>query len=174
MRARQPGPSEERQTLSALGRHRRVGYNGAYASFETGSRSQQGIPTTWWDFFSLYDMVVTRFRLGTPMTVKAMIGRVTLAGRTEEGDRMMGSPRTDVIESTAGQIAAEIARLGIDPARPVILTVEPDDWLTRARLECRKRVDTAGLTDEDIDRLIKEARAEANEDMRRDASPQPK
>lgn len=79
----------------------------------------------------------------------------------------------EVIESTAGQVAADLARHGIDPARSVTVMVEADDWLTRARAEMRKRVEAAGLTDDDIDRLIKEARREANEDMRRKANPSP-
>ncbi len=72
----------------------------------------------------------------------------------------------EVIESTVGQAATDLARRGIDPSRPVTIMVEPDDWLTRARVEMRKRVEAAGLSDDDIDRLIKEARREANEEMR--------
>jgi hypothetical protein len=79
----------------------------------------------------------------------------------------------EVIESTVGQVAAELARRGIDPDRPVTVTIEPDDWLTRARRETRKRVEAFGLTDDDIDRLIQEARCEANDDMRRLAGPPP-
>jgi hypothetical protein len=77
----------------------------------------------------------------------------------------------EVIESTAGEIAADLARRGIDPSRPVTVMVEPDDWLTLARAEMRRRVEAARLSDADIDRLIKEARREANEDMRREADP---
>jgi hypothetical protein len=67
----------------------------------------------------------------------------------------------EVIESTVGQVAAELARRGIDPDRPVTVTIEPDDWLTRTRRETRKRVEAFGLSDDDIDRLIKEARRDA-------------
>jgi hypothetical protein len=77
----------------------------------------------------------------------------------------------EVIESTAGEVAADLARRGIDPARPVTIMIEPDDWLTRSRVEMRRRVEAAGLSDEDIDRLIKEARREANNEMRREADP---
>jgi hypothetical protein len=73
----------------------------------------------------------------------------------------------DVIDSTAGEVAADLARRGIDPARPVTVMIEPDDWLTRARAEMRKRVEAVGLSDEDIDRLIKEARRAANKEMRK-------
>ena len=72
----------------------------------------------------------------------------------------MKDATVEVIESTVGQIAAELARRGIEADRPVTVTVEPDDWLTRARRESRARVVAAGLSDEDIDRLIKEARRE--------------
>ena len=74
----------------------------------------------------------------------------------------------EVIESTVGQAASDLARRGIDPARPVTIMIEPDDWLTRARVEMRKRVEAAGLSDDDIDRLIKEARRQANDETRRE------
>ena len=72
----------------------------------------------------------------------------------------------DVIESTAGQVGDDLARLGIDPARPVAVVLEPDVWLTSARAEMRKKVDAAGLSDAEIDDRIKEARREANAEMR--------
>lgn len=72
----------------------------------------------------------------------------------------------DVIESTAGEVANDLARRGIDPACPVAVVLEPDDWLTRARAEMRKKVEAAKLSDSDIDALIKEARREANAEMR--------
>jgi hypothetical protein len=85
----------------------------------------------------------------------------------------MSENRIEVIESTVGQAAAELARRGIDPDRPITITIEPDDWLTKARSETRKRVEAFGLSDDDIDRLIQQARREANEDMRREAKPSP-
>jgi hypothetical protein len=72
----------------------------------------------------------------------------------------------DVIESTAGEVGNDLARLGVDPARPVAVVLEPDDWLNRARAEMRKKVEAAGLSDAEIDDLIKEARREANTEMR--------
>ena len=80
------------------------------------------------------------------------------------------SMQSEFIESTAGQIAAELARRGISPERHVTIMVEPDDWLERARRTCRKKVEAAGLTDADIDNLIKELRREVNDDMRRDGT----
>ncbi len=79
----------------------------------------------------------------------------------------------EIIESTAGQVAAELARRNIDPARLVTVTVEPEDWLTVGRRDSRPRIDAAGLSDSAIDSLIKDARREANEDMRRGATAQP-
>ncbi len=66
----------------------------------------------------------------------------------------------EIIESTAGQIAAELQRRGIDPARPVIVAVEPDDWIAEARRYAHPKVVAAGLSDDDIDKLIKRAQEE--------------
>ncbi len=65
---------------------------------------------------------------------------------------------TQYIETTAGEAAAELARLGISPDRHVTITVEPDDWLTEARRYSRPRVIAKGWLDEDIDRIIDEER----------------
>jgi hypothetical protein len=65
------------------------------------------------------------------------------------------------IESTAGQVAAELARRGIAPEQRVTITIEPeepDDWIARARKFARPKVIAEGWTDEDIDRIIKEER----------------
>jgi len=71
--------------------------------------------------------------------------------------------KAEVIETTVGKIneaAAELARRGLDPHDRVTIMIEPDE-LIPGRRACRARVIAAGLTDEDIDRLINEARAEA-------------
>jgi hypothetical protein len=65
-----------------------------------------------------------------------------------------------ISESTAGQVAAELARRGIDSARPVIIAVEPDDWIAQARRFARPLVEADGLSDDDIDRMIKLAQGE--------------
>jgi hypothetical protein len=65
------------------------------------------------------------------------------------------------IESTAGQVAAELARRGIAPDQHVTITIEPaepDDWITKARRFARPKVIAEGWTDEDIDRIIDEER----------------
>jgi hypothetical protein len=55
---------------------------------------------------------------------------------------------------------AELQRRGIDPARPVIIAVEPDDWIAKARRFARPLVEADGQTDDDIDRMIKKAQRE--------------
>ncbi len=66
----------------------------------------------------------------------------------------------EIIETTAGEVAAELQRRGIDPSRPVVVAVEPEDWLTEVRRFSRPLVEAEGWTDEDIDRMIKEAQHE--------------
>ena len=70
---------------------------------------------------------------------------------------------TEMIETTVGELAeaaAELARRGLDPSDRVTITIEPDE-LIPGRRACRARVIAAGLTDDDIDRLIDKARSEA-------------
>ena len=69
--------------------------------------------------------------------------------------------RPETIESTAGQVAAELARRGIRPEDRLAITIDPEqDLLFRGRKESRVRVLAAGLTDDDIERMIEEARNE--------------
>jgi hypothetical protein len=70
------------------------------------------------------------------------------------------SSRSEVIETTVSEVAAELVRRGLDPNDRVTITIEADE-LIPGRREARARVVAAGLTDEDIDRLINEAREEA-------------
>ena len=67
------------------------------------------------------------------------------------------------IESTAGQVAAELARRGVAPGQRVTVTIEPDepdDWITKARKFARPKVIAEGWSDDDINRLIKQAQQE--------------
>jgi hypothetical protein len=67
------------------------------------------------------------------------------------------------IASTAGRVADELARRGVAPEQPVTITIEPeepDDWITKARRFSRPKVIAEGWTDEDIDRLVKQAQHE--------------
>ncbi len=73
---------------------------------------------------------------------------------------MMGSQAT-VIESTAGQVAAELSCRGIAPGQRVTIAIEPDapnDWIEKARLFARAKIIAEGWSDADIDRFIKEER----------------
>jgi len=62
------------------------------------------------------------------------------------------------IETTAGEIAAELARLGVAADQRVTVAVQPDDWLTEVRQVTRPRVMAEGWSDADIDRVIDEER----------------
>ena len=67
--------------------------------------------------------------------------------------------QAEVLETTVGEVVAELARRGLDPEDRVIVTIRPDE-LIPGRREARLRVIAAGLTDDDIDRLIKQAQHE--------------
>jgi hypothetical protein len=76
---------------------------------------------------------------------------------------MSKETQPEFIESTAGQVAAELARRGVAPEQRVTITIEPDepdDWITKARKFSRPKVIAEGWTDADIDRLIKQAQHE--------------
>ncbi len=67
----------------------------------------------------------------------------------------------EFIESTAGQVAAELARRGVRPDQRVTVAIEPaepDDWISKARAYSRPKVAAEGWSDADIDRIIKEER----------------
>ncbi len=71
---------------------------------------------------------------------------------------MTRKAEAQAIEITAGEVAAELQRQGINSDERVTLTIEPE--LFPGRRASRKLVIAAGLTDEDIDRLIKKAQQE--------------
>jgi hypothetical protein len=75
-------------------------------------------------------------------------------------ETMMAEKEIEMFEATAGQVADVLKRLGVPEERMVTVMIEPDDWLTKARQESRRLVIAAGLSDEDIDRLIDQARTE--------------
>ena len=70
------------------------------------------------------------------------------------------SSQREVIETTANNVSAELARRGIRPDDRVTLTIEPEQELIPGRRQSRALVVAAGLTDDDIDRLIKQAQKE--------------
>jgi hypothetical protein len=63
----------------------------------------------------------------------------------------------ETIEVTAGEVAAELKRRGIGSDEKVTLTIEPEREIIPGRRASRARVVAAGLSDDDIDRLIKQA-----------------
>ena len=69
------------------------------------------------------------------------------------------SSQTEVIETTVSEATAELSRRGLDPDDRITITIEPDE-LIPGRRASRARVIAAGLTDDDIDRLIKQAQKE--------------
>jgi hypothetical protein len=72
----------------------------------------------------------------------------------------MPEKEVEVFETTAGQITDVLKRLGVPGERMITVRIAPDGWLATARRESRRRVIAAGLSDEDIDRLIDQVRAE--------------
>jgi hypothetical protein len=68
----------------------------------------------------------------------------------------------EVIETTVDKVAAELVRRGLDPHDRVVITIEPDEPIP-GRRAARARVIAAGLTDEDIERLIDAARTESQQ-----------
>jgi hypothetical protein len=69
------------------------------------------------------------------------------------------SSESEVIETTVSKVAAELAKRGLDPDDRVTIMIEPDE-LIPGRRASRARVIAAGLSDDDIDRLIKQAQKE--------------
>jgi bifunctional DNA-binding transcriptional regulator/antitoxin component of YhaV-PrlF toxin-antitoxin module len=72
----------------------------------------------------------------------------------------MAEKEIELFETTAGQVTDVRERLGVAKDRRVTVIIEPDNWLTKARQESRRLVIAAGLSYDDIDRLIKQARKE--------------
>jgi len=97
----------------------------------------------------------------TAMTVKEMPGRRRLRQLHRARGPMAKVLEPEFIASTAGQVAAELARRGVAPEQRVTITIEPDepdDWIAKARKFARPKVIAEGWTDEDIDRIIEEER----------------
>jgi hypothetical protein len=69
-------------------------------------------------------------------------------------------PQSEVIKTTAANASAELVRRGIGPDEPVTITIDLEAKLIPGRRESRARIVAAGLTDDDIDRMIDEARNE--------------
>jgi hypothetical protein len=65
--------------------------------------------------------------------------------------------RRETIEVLAGEVAAELRRRGVGSDEKVTVTIESENEIFPGRRASRARVVAAGLTDEDIDRIIKQA-----------------
>lgn len=65
-------------------------------------------------------------------------------------------------ETTAEQVPDMLERLGVPKERMVTVMIEPeaDNWLAKARRKSRRLVIDAGLSSDDIDRMIKRAQHE--------------
>jgi len=72
----------------------------------------------------------------------------------------MADKEIEVFETTVGQVTDVLKRLGVPKERVITVIIEPDNWLTKARQESRRLVIRSGLSDEDIDRMIKQAQKE--------------
>jgi hypothetical protein len=83
-----------------------------------------------------------------------------MAASTSEASATHATTEPDVIETTVGEVVAELWRRGLDPHDRIRVTVLSEE-LIPGRREARRRVIAAGLSDDDIDRLIDEARTEA-------------
>ncbi|HEX3884359.1 MAG TPA: hypothetical protein VHW66_17015 [Stellaceae bacterium] len=70
---------------------------------------------------------------------------------------------TGTIKTTAGEASAELERRGVSANERVVVFVLPDNWLAQSREASREKVIAAGLSDDDIDRLIEEAREEVHQ-----------
>jgi len=66
----------------------------------------------------------------------------------------------ETIEVAAGDVGAELIRRGIRDDELVTITIIPSGELVPGRRASRARVMAAGLTDDDIDHLIKAAQNE--------------
>jgi hypothetical protein len=66
----------------------------------------------------------------------------------------------NIIEVAAGEVAEELRRRGISSDDRVTLLIEPEQEVIPGRRASRARVVAARLTDDDIDRLIKQAQSE--------------
>jgi hypothetical protein len=71
----------------------------------------------------------------------------------------MSSSQSQVIETTVRKVEDELTRRGLDLDDRITITIELEE-LIPGRRAARARVIAAGLSDDDIDRLIKQAQKE--------------
>ena len=74
-------------------------------------------------------------------------------------------PPSDVIETTVAEVTAELLRRGVGCYEPVSIIIEPAEGPALARRKSRVRVVATGLSDGDIDNLIKRAQREVEPNL---------
>jgi len=47
--------------------------------------------------------------------------------------------QSEVIETTVGKVAAELAKRGLDPEDRITITIEPDELIPGRRITCTRR-----------------------------------
>ena len=72
-------------------------------------------------------------------------------------------PRIDRIKTTVEAASTELARRGLSPDEEVVLVIDLEGGPLPGRRGSRALVIAASLSDEDIDRLIEEAREEVHQ-----------
>ena len=77
-----------------------------------------------------------------------------LGAPVQKGGSVAETPER--IEIPASEVAAELKRQGVGPDERVILIIEPEREIIPGRRSSRARVVAAGLSDDDIDRLVKQ------------------
>jgi hypothetical protein len=81
-----------------------------------------------------------------------------LSATRRNGDRVIISIEQPIYRSPPSSFTAN--RLGVPKERMITVMIESDNWLTKARQGSRRPVIRAGLSDEDIDRMIEQAQKE--------------
>ncbi len=83
-----------------------------------------------------------------------------------QGSTAMAKKEIEAFETTASQVPAMLVRLDVSGQRHVTVLLEAeDDWIRKAREASRPLVIAAGLSDDDIDRMIKQAQTEVEPDV---------
>ena len=77
------------------------------------------------------------------------------------------------LESTAGHVVADIERMRlnnvVDDDAPVLVLFLDRSRLFTLRDDVRRRIEADGLTDEDVDTMIEEARTSAHQNLSKNA-----
>lgn len=69
----------------------------------------------------------------------------------------MSTADFQILETTAGQVADALSRLGVPAGRVLTIVIEPENWLTKARQESRRQVIAFHLNDDQLELILSEA-----------------